>query len=226
MAGVMGTTPWDGKLRGDNAVAGIAGAMHFIQRWREYTPGRSTKQVKFQRQLQKRKKARRPRRPPGIFIPNDLLQRSASRSQYLPEHTGFRQRRDLRLIIAERVAQHLSGVLAEQWRGHGVDDRRQRKIERGFDIRNGTGLGVRNLADAMTVARLGRVEGFLDGAQVTDGDIGRLHPGYPILAGVLRKKTGKDHAQLVLVGGARTAITKFAADKIGTSEHLDDKTAI
>src|ERR1700684_795650 len=77
----------------------------------------------------------------------------------------------------------------------------------------------------MTFARLRIVKGFFDGAQETDRNIGRLHPRYPVLSGVLRKDFGEDGTQFVLVGDARAAITKLAAKEIGASEYINDKAA-
>src|ERR1700693_424874 len=78
----------------------------------------------------------------------------------------------------------------------------------------------------MALAQLRRVEGFLDGAQVADGDIGRFHPRYPALAKILHKYTGEDRAQFLLVGRSRTPVAEFAAGEIRPAEHFDDETAI
>src|SRR5271168_907254 len=163
-------------------------------RRREYTPGRSAKASQISKTFPKTKKSPAAERPPGNFVLSALLQRSAGRGQYLAEHAGFRQRGNPRLVIAERIAQYVPGVLAEQRRCDGIDDRRQRHIEWGFDVRNGACFGMRDLADAMALTRLRRVKGFFHGAQETDRNIGRLHSRHPILAGVLRKDFGEDGA--------------------------------
>src|SRR5471032_881085 len=76
---------------------------------------------------------------------------------WLPERPGFGQRSDAGIVIAERLAQHRSGVLAEQGRCDRIDHRRQFHAERRFDIGDRACGRVRNLAEAMTLATAGSV---------------------------------------------------------------------
>src|ERR1700722_7572274 len=73
---------------------------------------------------------------------------------------------DAGIVIAQRPAEHFLCVLTEQRRRHGISGRRQRKTKRGFDVGHGACSRVRDLADAMARAHLGRVEGLLDGTKM------------------------------------------------------------
>src|SRR5579864_2750075 len=99
----------------------------------KYTPPRSPERKAASAIGLKTTKSPAAERPPGFFMLNDVLRQSAGRGQDLAEGTGFRQRRNPRLVITQRVAQHLFRVLAQQGRGDRVDGGRQRHIERGLD---------------------------------------------------------------------------------------------
>src|SRR5664279_4226703 len=78
----------------------------------------------------------------------------------------------------------------------------------------------------MALAHFRRIEGFLDGAKITDGDVGRFHLRYPVFAKVLHKNPGEDRTQFRLVGRSRTPVSEFTAGEIRPAEHFDDEAAI
>src|SRR5260370_41660393 len=106
-------------------------------------------------------------------------------------------------------------MLTQQGRCYRIDHRRQAEMERRLDIGDGARGRVRNLAEAMALAYLRRIESLLDGTKIAHGDVGRLHLRHPVFAKILRKNPGEDRAQLLLVGRSRTAITEFTAGEIG-----------
>ena len=70
-----------------------------------------------------------------------------------PKNPRFGKRCDAAIVIAERLAQHCLGMLAQQGRRHGVSDRRQAETDRRFDVGDGARGRVRDLADAMDAPR-------------------------------------------------------------------------
>src|SRR5665213_829626 len=81
---------------------------------------------------------------------------------YRPKDTRLGKRRDARVVITERLAQDFLRMLTQQGGGDGIDDRCQTEIQRCFNIGNASGGRVCNLADAMALAHLRRIESFLD----------------------------------------------------------------
>src|SRR6266705_2626926 len=76
------------------------------------------------------------------------------------------QSRDAAVIIAERFAQHLVRMLTKQRCGHGIDGRRQAHMERRFDVRHGARGWMRNLAEAVAIAHLRRIEALFNSAEI------------------------------------------------------------
>src|SRR6202035_718812 len=129
----------------------------------------------------------------ATILPRSASATSAdvSRCSYRPKSARVGKRRDATIVIAERLAQHVFGMFAEQGRGDGVDDRRQAEMDRRFDIGDRACGWMRYLAEAMALAYFRRVERLLDGPKITDGDAGRLHFHHPILAIVLHENSGE-----------------------------------
>src|SRR5882757_1340539 len=88
-----------------------------------------------------------------------------------PKNSRFGQCRDAAVVIAQRLAQHLLSMLAQHRRGDGISGRRQLEPQRRFDVGDEARGRVRDLADAMTLAYLARIEGLLNGTKITDGDV-------------------------------------------------------
>jgi len=119
-----------------------------------------------------------------------------------PKDPRVRKRCDARIAIAELLLQNLPVMLAEQGRGNRVDDRRKGKIVRRFDVGNRSCSWMRDLAQAVPLAHLGRVEGFLHSAKVTNGDVVCFHFCHPVLTKILHKNSSQNGAQFILVGGS------------------------
>src|SRR5207244_11304926 len=85
------------------------------------------------------------------------------------------------IAVAKCLAQNLLGVFAEQWRRYGINHGSQAHIERRFDIGDGASGRVRDTAQAMALARFGRIEPLLDRAKIANRYVGLLHLGHPIL---------------------------------------------
>src|ERR1700721_2507486 len=84
-----------------------------------------------------------------------------------------------------------------------------------------------NLAEAMTIAHFRRVEPLLDGAKITDRNIGLLHLRDPALKPIASENLADDGAQLFPVGGSRPAVGELRiSDQVGPVEHLGDETSI
>src|SRR6266404_7907567 len=112
--------------------------------------------------------------------------------RYHPENPRIGKRCDASIVIAERLAQHFPCMHAQQRGSYGVDCRRQAEVDRRFDIGDGAGGRVWNLAEAMALAYFRCIERLLESPKKTDGDVGRLHPGHPVFANILHKYPGKD----------------------------------
>src|SRR5215469_15591545 len=85
---------------------------------------------------------------------------------------------------------------------------------------------MRDLAEPMALANLGRIEGLLHRPKISNGDVQRLHLRNPVLASVLHKNPGKNGSQFVPVRGPRPAIAEFATGEIGTAKNVDDQAAV
>src|SRR5664280_2530867 len=97
----------------------------------------------------------------------DVLSADVSCCPYRPKSTGVGKRGDATVVIAERLAQNVPRMFAEQRRGDGVDDRRQAEMDRRFDIGDRACGRVRYLTNAMALAYFRRVESLLDGPKIT-----------------------------------------------------------
>src|ERR1700730_2749220 len=78
-----------------------------------------------------------------LYLPRRLASADGS---CLPECARFRKPRKVFIVIAERLAQNVLGVLAEQRRRYGVNHRGQAHIERCFDVGHRTRGRVRDPA--------------------------------------------------------------------------------